>query len=199
MTLKSEMSRLTSQFEAAQGARLAAIAKIGATVKRESHKNKASLSRTMAAHRTAVKGGLRDIFGTAAFTRSAAEEMVERFKNEREKCASDLREQLASYVTDLQETVGKELAHLTATRTKMARREENLRRTQLKDLRQRVETLLANSVKLIDDFNKDREQAGKIWGKHLRTAPRQKRAATHSAAKSKPRKHKAQKRKHTHA
>ena len=41
--------------------------------------------RTMAAHRAATKSSLRDIFGTAAFTRGAAEELIERFRNEREQ------------------------------------------------------------------------------------------------------------------
>ncbi len=183
MTLTSEMSRITTEFEAAQGARLAAIAKIGSSVKRESHKNKVTLARTMAAHRAAVKSNLRDIFGTAAFTRGAAEEMIERFKNEREECASALRNQLDSYVADLRETVGKELAHLASARVKMARREENVRRAQMKDLRRRVETLLAGSVRLIEDFNKDRQRAGRIWEQHLRNAPRQRRAATRVAVK----------------
>jgi len=199
MTLTSEMSRITTEFEAAQGERLAAIAKIGSSMRRDSRRNKVSLAHTMAAHRAATKSNLRDIFGIAAFTRGAAVEMVERFKNEREECANDLRKQLDSYVADLRETVGEELAHLTATRAKMARRENNARRVQLKDLRRRVEALLANSVKLIEDFNKDRAHAGRVWEQHMRNAPRQRRAATRGAVKDKttPRKQTAQKRKHT--
>lgn len=186
MSLTSEMSRITTDFEAAQGERLAAVAGIGSALRRQSQRNKAALKRTMAAHRTATKRSLRNIFGTAAFTRGAAEEMIERFKLEREKCASDLRNQLDSYVGDLRETVGKELAHLTAARVKIAHREESVRRAQLKDLRWRVEVLLAGSVKLIQNFNRDRVRAGRLWEQHLRDAPRQRRTAMQTAGKNAP-------------
>lgn len=194
MSLTSEMSRITTEFEAAQGERLAAIAKIGSGMRRDSRRNKTSLAHTMAAHRTSTKSSLRDIFGIAALTRGAAEEMIEGFANEREDCASDLRKRLETYVADLRETVGEELAHLTATRVKMARREDNARRVQLKDLRKRVEALLAASVKLIEAFNKDRARAGRVWKQHLRNAPRQRQAIVKDTAT--PRKQTAQKRKH---
>jgi len=195
MSLTSEMSRITAEFEAAQGGRLAEIAKIGSDMRRDSRRNKASRARTMATHRTATKNSLRDIFGMAAFTRGAAEEMIERFADEREDCTNDLRKRLDSYVADLRKTVGEELAHLTATRAKVARREENARRVQLKDLHRRVEALLANSVKLVEDFTKDRARAGRIWTQHMRNAPRQRQAAT--AVKAAPRKQTAKKQKHT--
>lgn len=194
MTLTSEMSRITTEFEAAQGERLAAIAKIGSGMRRDSRRNKTSLAHTMAAHRASTKKSLRDIFGIAALTRGAAEEMIEGFANEREECASDLRKRLDSYVADLRETVGEELAHLTATRVKMAHREDNARRVQLKDLRKRVEALLAASVKLIEAFNKDRARAGRIWKQHLRNAPRQRQAIVRDTVT--PRKQTAKKRKH---
>jgi hypothetical protein len=177
------MSRITAEFETAQSERQAAIAKIGAGMRQEKHKNKASLAHAMDVHRAATKGSLHDIFGTAAFTRGAADEMIERFKNEREACASDLRNQLGAYVADLQETVGKELAHLTSTRAKTARREENVRRAQLKDLRRRVQALLTGAAKLIEEFNKDRQRAERVWDQHLRKAPRQRQAAIRVAAK----------------
>ena len=85
MTLTSEMSRITTGFEASQGERLASIAKIRPGVKREKQLNRASLKRTMAAHRVATKNSLRDLFGMAALTRGAAVDMVERFGNEREE------------------------------------------------------------------------------------------------------------------
>lgn len=189
MSLTSEMSRITTEFEAAHGARQAAIAKIRSGVKRENHRNKASRVRTMATHRAATKSSLRDIFGTAAFTRGAAKELIERFGNELEQCASELRSRLDSYVADLRKTVGKELAQLTVSRVKMARQEESARHAQLKDLRRRVEALLAAAGKLIEDFNKDRQRAGRIWGQHLRGASRPGRAAKRVAAEdtAKPR------------
>ena len=182
MSLTSQMSRITADFEAAQGARLAAIAKLGSLVRRENRGNKTSLMRTMATHRAATKSSLRDIFGTAAFTRGAAEELIERFRNERMESASGLREQLGSYVTNLRETVAEELGDLSARRAKIARREDGARRTQLKDLRRRVHALRANSEKLIADFNQDRERAGRIWEQHLRNASRQRRASSRCSA-----------------
>jgi len=151
--------------------------------------------RTMAAHRVATKSGLRDIFGTAAFTRGAAEELIERFRNEREESTSDLRDQLGSYVANLRKAVGKELAKLAATRVKMARLEERARRAQLKDLRQRVEALLASSDTLIADFSEDRRRAGRIWEQHVRNGSRQRRAAARAAARdvAAPRKQTARK------
>ncbi len=198
MSLTSEMSRITKEFEAAQGERLGSIAKIGPCVTREKRSNRASLKHTMAAHRAATKSSLRDIFGIAAFTRGAAVDLVERFGNEREESTNELLDQLASYVADLREAVGEELSHLTATRLKTARREDSARHTQLKDLRKRVEALLK-------DFYQDRQQAGQVWKQHLRTALRQRRAPVRAATKvaAAPRKHTAKKtakkRKHARA
>jgi hypothetical protein len=196
MSLTSAMSRITADLEAAQGGRLAGIAKIGPAVRRDGRKNKASLAHTMAAHRAATKSDLRDIFGMAAFTRGAAEEMIERFTDEREDCTNDLREHLEAYVAELRKTVGVELSRLTAARVKMAHREEAVRRVELKDLRRRVEVLLANSARLIEDFKKDRVHAGRVWEQHMRNAPKQRKA---SAVKAMPHKQAAKKRKHARA
>jgi hypothetical protein len=197
MSLTSEMSRITAGFEASQGGRLAGIAKIGAEMRRDGRKNKASLAHTMAAHRSATKSSLRDIFGMAAFTRGAAEEMIERFADEREDCTNDLREHLDAYVTELRKTGGVELSRLTMARVKMAHREEAARRVQLKELRRRVEALLANSDRLIEDFKKDRVHAGRVWDQHMRNAPKQRRAA--ATVKAAPHKPAAKKRKHARA
>jgi hypothetical protein len=177
MSLTSEMSRLTTEFETAQGKRRATIAKIGQDVTRERHGNKTSLRRTMAAHRVATKNSLHDIFGMAALTRGAAVDMIERFGDEREESTCDLLEQLASYAADLREAVGEELQNLTATRLKTARREDSVRRAQLKDLRKRVAALL-------NDFSQDRQEAGEVLEHHLRTALRKKRAVAHKALKA---------------
>ena len=184
MSLTSEMSRITGEFEAAQGARLAAIAKLGSNGRRQSHRNESQLMGAMTVHRAATKKSLRNIFGTAAFARGAAEELIEHFKSERAESASDLRDQLSSYVADLRETVGEELAELAAARTKMAHREGSARRAQLKNLRARVEALLANSNSLIGALNRDRTRAGRIWQQHLRNSSRQRRSAAHTAAAS---------------
>jgi len=155
MTLTSEMSRITTGFEASQGERLASIAKIRPGVKREKQLNRASLKRTMAAHRVATKNSLRDLFGMAALTRGAAVDMIERFGNEREESTSDLLDQLASFADDLREAMGEQLAHLAATRVKTAHREDSVRHAQLKDLRKRVEALMKG-------FSQDRQQAARF-------------------------------------
>ncbi len=177
MSLTSEMSRITTDFGASKGRRLEFIAKNRPDVAREKHVNSASLKRTMAAHRVATKSSLRDIFGMAALTRGAAVDMIERFGNEREESTSELLDQLASFADDLREAVSEELAHLTSTRLKTARREDSARRAQLKDLRKRVEALLK-------DFSHDRQQAGEIWEQHLHTSSRRLRAAAKAAPKA---------------
>ena len=188
MSLTSEMSRITTDFEASQGRRLGSIAKIRPDVAREKHNNRDSLKRTMAAHRVATKRSLRDIFGMAALTRGAAVDMIERFGSEREESTSELLDQLASFADDLHEAVSEELAQLTATRLKTARREDSARHAQLKALRKRVEALLK-------DFSQDREEAGEIWQQHLHTSSRRQRAAAKAALKplATPRKQTARK------
>ena len=184
MSLTSEMSRITGEFEAAQGARLAAVAKLAPNARRQGHRNETLLKGAMTAHRAATKKSLRDIFGTAAFARGAAEEMIEDFKSARVESASELREQLSSYVAELRETVSEELANLVAARTKMARRDENARRAQVKDLRARVEDLLADFDALIGALNCDRTRASRVWHQHLRNSSRQRRSAAHTAVAS---------------
>lgn len=184
MSLTSEMSRITAEFEAAQGERLAAVAKIGSDMRRESRRNAAFLRRTMTTHRAAIKGSLRDIFGTAAFARGAADEMVDHLKHEREESASDLRDRLSSFAANLRDTVGEELAEFATARMKMARREHSARRAHVRDLRRRVGALLASSDKLVEGLNQDRERAGRTWEQHLRAASRQRRAATRAAAEN---------------
>jgi DNA anti-recombination protein RmuC len=194
---------MTTDFKAARGARLAAIAKIRSGVSRDKQRNKTSLMHTMSAHNAAIKKGLRDIFGTAAFTRGAAEELIEAFRDKREKIASDLRDQLESSASALRETVGEQLSHMAAARMKAARREGNARRAQIKDLRRRVDALLANARKLMETFSQDRQHAGHAWDQYMRSAaPPQRRAATRATAKDVATPHKpaarktAKKRKH---
>ena len=188
MSLTSEMSRITTDFEASQGRRLGSIAKIRPDFVREKQSNEASLKRTMAAHRVATKSSLRDIFGLAALTRGAAVDMIERFGSEREESTSELLDQLASFAEDLHEAVSEELEQLTATRLKTARREDSARHAQLKALRKRVEALLK-------EFRQDRQNAGDIWEQHLHTSSRRLRAAAKAAAKpvAAPRKQAARK------
>lgn len=194
MTLTSEMSRIAAEFEAAKGERLAAIARIGSQMRRDSRKNQVSLARTMTAHRAATKSGLRDLFGVVAFSRGAAQDTIERLAKEREECARDLHRKLEIYVDDLRETVSEELGRLTASRAKMTRREANTRRLQLKELRRRVEALLADSAALMADLHKDRTRAGKVWGQHAHQGLRRQRANGGKTAR-----HSHSKRKHTHA
>lgn len=182
MTLTSEITRIAAECEAAQGARLAAIGKIEAEVRRDGRKNKAALARTMNAHRSATKSSLRDIFGLAAFSRGATQDMIERLGKEREESAEELHRQLDDFVSELHETVSGELERMATARTKMTRREANLRRAQLKDLRHRVAVQLSESDKMMADLHKDRTRGERVWEQHAHDAPRQRKAAIKKSA-----------------
>lgn len=182
MTLTSEMSRIAAECEAAQGARLAAIAKIESEMRRDGRKNKTTLARTMSAHRSATKSSLRDIFGLAAFTRGATQDMIERFGREREHDAELLHRQLDDYTSELHDSVSAELERMAATRTKTMRREANQRRAQVKELRHRVAAQLAESDKMLADLRKDRTRGERVWEQHAHDAPRQRKATIKKAA-----------------
>jgi hypothetical protein len=188
MSLTSEMSRTTAEMAAAQRERSAAIAKISSELRRKTHRDETALKSAMAAHRAGTKRSLRDIFGRAAFTRGAAEEMIERLRKEREGVASELWPKLNAYAANIRDTVGEEIAQMAAARADMASRERRMRRGHLAELRQQVEAVLASSQKLIEDLNHDRERAGQVWDQHVRNAMRQRqqRATKRTAAKRTP-------------
>jgi hypothetical protein len=196
MTLTSEMSRIAAECEAAQGARLAAIAKVETEMRRDARKNKTVLARTMSAHRSATKTSLKDIFGLAAFTRGATQDMIERFGKEREASAEELHRQLDDYVAELHDTVSDELEHMAAVRTKATRRDANMRRAEIKDLRHRVAVQLAESDKMMANLHKDRARGERVWEQHAHDAPRQRKAATRKGGSADSTVHK---RKHAHA
>jgi hypothetical protein len=194
MTLTSEMARIAAECEASQGARLAAIGKIETEMRRDGRKNKTALARTMNAHRSATKSCLKDIFGLAAFTRGVTQDMIERLGKEREEDAEELHRQLDDYVAELHDTVSAELERLASVRTKTMRREANIRRAQVKDLRHRIAVQLSESDKMMADLHKDRTRSERVWEQHAHDAPRQRKASMKktSAAESKT----APKRKH---
>lgn len=169
MSLSSEMSRLAAEFEAAKSARLAEIASIAASVHQDCENNRDTLSRVMSAHSGATRRSLRNIFGTAALTRGAAEELVERFHGERETSAGELHEQLSAFVGDLHSNVAAELSRFNSARGKVKRRAAETRRGDLKELRECVEAIRDDSAKLVEGFAADRKNSMGVWNRHLRT------------------------------
>ncbi|SJZ58912.1 hypothetical protein SAMN02745126_01748 [Enhydrobacter aerosaccus] len=167
MSLTSEMARVTAQIEVAQRDRAAALAKIKADLKRETESNEAAREQAMATHQAAVKSSLRDIFGRTAFMRGAAEEMIERFKTEREAAAGELWPKLTAYADHVRDTVSAEAARLAAARRSMASRERSARQTHVKEIRRRVGSLRAGASKFVDALRQDRAGAGDAWGTHV--------------------------------
>lgn len=182
MSLTSDMSRIAAECEAAQGARLAAIAKIESDMRRDGRKNKAALARTMSAYRSATKSSLRDIFGLAALTRGATQDLIERIGKEREEGAEELHRQLDDFVSELHETVNSELERMATARTKTMRRDANMRRAQVKELRHRVAAQLAEADKMMANLHKDRTRGERVWEQHAHDAPRQRKATIKATA-----------------
>lgn len=166
MSLTSEMSRVTAQIEVAQRNRSATLAKIRTDLKRETQAGEAAREQVMAAHKAAVKSSLRDIFGRTAFTRGAAEEMVERFRKERNTAASELWPKLTAYADHVKDTVSAEVARLNAARSSMASRERNVRQNHVREIRQRVGALRAHADRFVGELRQDREGAADMWEEH---------------------------------
>ncbi len=193
MSFTNEMSRIGAQFEVAQAARSAAIGAIDAAVKHDLQRGRATRSRVMAAHRKATKSHLKEIFGTVAFLRGAAEDLMDRFADDHERKGDAMRDDLRSFVEGLQETVEGQLQHLSDRRTAIARQEGAARRTYLKDLRRRVHAVIGNAEKYVNDLHKDRTTAERVWEQHGRTSRRLRETAASGEAASRKRAVKAKK------
>ena len=193
MSLTNEMSRIGAQFEVAQAARSAAIGAIDATVKHDLQRGRAARSRVMAAHRKATKSHLKGIFGAVASLRGAAENLMHRFADDHERKGDAMRDDLRSFVEELQETVEGQLQHLSDRRTATARQEETARRAYLKDLRRRVHAVIGNADKYVTDLYKDRTTAERVWAQHGRTSRRLRETAASGGAASRKRTVKAKK------
>ncbi|MFI5016032.1 MAG: hypothetical protein ACHQAY_27165 [Hyphomicrobiales bacterium] len=194
MSLTNEMSRVSTQFEASQAARSAAIGAIEAAVQHDLRRGRAARSRVMAAHQKATKSHLKEIFGAAAFLRGAAGDLIERIADGHEKSSDAMRDDLRSFVQELQETVEGQLQRLTDKRSATARQEEAARRAYLKDLRRRVHAVLGNADKYIKGLHKDRTTAERVWEQHRRTSQRLREAAVNGEAAPRKRTVKAKKR-----
>ena len=181
-SMTNEMSRIGTEFEIAQTARLASLAAIKSTVQRDLQKGHNARARVMAAQRRATKGDLKEIFGAAAFLRGAADDLTDRFARDRDKAGDMLRDHLKSFVVELQGTVEGQMERLAATRTASAQREETARRAYVKDLRRRVRTALGNADDHIKGLHKDRRGAEGVWRQHCRTARSIRKAGAKSEA-----------------
>ncbi len=164
MTLASEMTELAAELEAAQAARLTAVAAIAPTVRN-------SLSRTMAELTASIERDLKGIFSEAAFIRGAAEDFIDDLTDQREDRANALRAELAGYVAELE---------------KMAARERGERLAYLNDLRAGVEAILDDARHYMNGLSKDRLRAGRVWRQHARTMAKQRLEAARPSPKPAP-------------
>lgn len=190
MSLSSETMRVAAEFEAAQAARLAAIAGIGATVQRDMRQDRASLKRTMAEYARTMDKELKGIFSEVALIRGAAKDLIEWFASEREENTEAMRAELESLTSKLEKSVSAELSEMVTAREEVARRESTARRAYLRDLRRRVGAVLGDASKYIADLNHDRMRAERVWLQHLRTQRKRRHEAAkqaHADAKPAPR------------
>jgi hypothetical protein len=82
MSLTSELTHISAQFENAQRARLAATQQLRSTVKSALANGRTGRARIMARHREATKTRLQEIFGAAAFVRGSAQDLIERLAHD---------------------------------------------------------------------------------------------------------------------
>lgn len=177
MSLTSEITRLSAEFEAAQAARLSAIAAIRSTVQRNLQRGRTARSRVMATYRSATKSGLKEIFGGAAFLRGTAADLMDGYTRDREKHTDTLQHHLCSVADEMREAVEAQLGTLNDARHSQARRDGTARRAYLKALRRRVDTVLGNADKYVKSLHKDRLGAERVWEQHGQAELRQRKAA----------------------
>jgi hypothetical protein len=166
MSLTSEMARIAEEFSGAQTERRSAIKLIGANLRRQRESNVLSLANVMAAHRRATKGSLRDLFGKVAFTRGAAEDMMERLRKARKTSRVILHRKLKALAVALSETTEEELKHLKAEHRQTADQEAGLRRAAVADMRRQVVVQLRDADKILAAMSRERQRAAKIWKRH---------------------------------
>lgn len=177
MSLTSDITRMSAEFEAAQAIRMSAIATIRSAVKRDLERGRAVRLRVMAAYRKGTKSGLKEIFGGAAFLRGTAADLVDGFTRNREKQTDTLQHHLRSAADEVHEAVEAQLETLNDARHSQARREGMARRAYVKALRRRVETVLVSADRFIKGLHKDRISAERVWEQHGHAEQRQRKAA----------------------
>lgn len=192
MSLSSETNKLIGDSKTA---RLAAVAEIASSVKREREQIRAFLQGSRVILAATLDRQLKGIFSEAAFIRGAAHDLIERFAAERENKAELLRTELVDYTSQLQEDVSKQLNGLAKTRTSKAKRGHVMRQAYLKELRRGIKTALADTDKVISEFNRSRTATEPASGKPqpsrskpsrstAKAAPRPAQSATKSEAPS---------------
>lgn len=183
MSLANEMTRMAASFAAAQTARAADIADIGARTSRALDATRAGLKRARAAYRQSTKTALKDIEARSAFLRGRTHDRIQILRADHEKMAADLRHQLDRFGNTLGNAVGRELKRLATSREAMSNRDHAARRAYLRDLRKRVAKLLAEADAFIGELGNDRARAGQIWRKRARSRTRPNGAAARPQAK----------------
>lgn len=156
MTMANEMTHLVGDVAEARSRRVAAIAGMRRTLRRQLRDDTTSRRVVMNRLTTSIKKDLGGIFSEAAVIRGRSVDMIQKFANEREDNAKALRAELDDYISDLEISVAKLLRDYGRARDEMGIRETDARETFMKGLRLRVH-------KLLTSLNADRARAGKIW------------------------------------
>ena len=193
MSLTSEMLRIGAQFESAQAARRTAVATIAATVRRDLQKNRSARAHAMATRRRSTREDLNELFGTVAFSRGAARDLIEGFARDREQKCAALQTMLTTSARNLQATVAGRIADLAAQRAAMSRQARTTRRACVTRLQRQVHDLLDNAADFIRGLHQDRAGAERGWEQHCRavrrlpkSAPRSETMPHKRVAKAKP-------------
>ncbi len=168
MSLTSELTDISAQFEDAQRARLAAIVELRSTVKSALANGRTGRAGVMARHREATKARLQEIFGAAAFVRGSAQDLIERLAHERGVTRDVISTRLQLSVDKLQNSVQTQLEGATRQRKTAAQREATARRAYLEDVDRRAAAVLANAESFMIALHNDRAAARRVWQQHSR-------------------------------
>ena len=168
MSLTSELTHISAQFENAQRARLAATQQLRSTVKSALANGRTGRARIMARHREATKTRLQEIFGAAAFVRGSAQDLIERLAHERGLARDVLSTRLRLSVDKLQNNVEKQLEGFARLRKTTAQREAAVRRAYLEDVDRRARAVLASAGSFMTALHNDRVAAERVWQQHCR-------------------------------
>jgi hypothetical protein len=182
MSLTSELTHISAQFEDAKRARLAATEQLRSTVKSALANGRAGRARIMARHREATKTRMQEIFGAAAFVRGSAQDLIERLAHERGFARDVLSTRLRLSADKLQNNVEKQLEGFARLRKTTTQREAAVRRAYLDGVGRRVGVILANAESFMIAAHQDRVAAERVWQQHCRA--QQQARQTGSSAKA---------------
>ncbi len=168
MSLTSELTHISAQFENAQRARLAATQQLRSAVKSALANGRSGRARIMARHREATKTRLQEIFGAAAFVRGSAQDLIERLAHERGLARDVLSTRLRLSVDKLQNNVETQLEGFARLRKTITQREAAARRAYLEDVDRRAGAVLASAESFMTAARNDRVAAERVWQQHCR-------------------------------